>query len=84
MDVGADSTDTLQQIEILYPVAPLGGFFDTPVSITKPDGCIGNDFTLHGEQEMPGFLQGRMLRANGDCKSLSLLSCKHQTTFAFI
>ncbi len=70
VDMGADATHPLQQVEILYPRALLRRLFYAAMRIAQPCRGTGDDLAIDRELEMPRLLQSRMLRADGDDKSV--------------
>ena len=62
----ADSTDTFDEVYILYVCACFTCFFDTPVVVTKSHIQIDNLFPVEGHNETFRLFQGRVLRADGN------------------
>ena len=69
VDMRTDPTNTLHQVEVLDPAAFLGGFLDTAMGVAQAHIGACNHFAIHGELEMTGFLEGRVLRADRDGKA---------------
>ena len=64
MNMRADATYTLEQVQVLHPVARLDRFFNTTVGISQADIGIGDDLTIYSELEVPRLFQRRVLRSN--------------------
>ncbi len=66
MRMRADAAHALEQVQVLVPVAALGGLLDAAVGIAQAHVRGGHDLAIHGELEVPRLLEGGMLRADGD------------------
>jgi hypothetical protein len=55
MDMGTDTTYSLQQVDVLRPVSTLCRLFNPTMNVPQPDGSTGDDLAIYRELKMPRF-----------------------------
>src|SRR5829696_8002482 len=71
MRMRADAADPFEQIQVLDPVAAFGCLFNATVGISQAHPRGRHYFAIHGELEMAGLFQCRMLWSDRNHKRFS-------------
>ena len=56
MNMRTDTADSLQDVEVLHPVAAFGGFFNPAMDVAKPGRCTGDNFAVDGKFKVSRLL----------------------------